>query len=494
MITEPFLNACFSLVLNKKANVKKNKSLYRDILSILDFQEKKEKLDIPITIKNKFDCLKKICNMKLEDKSDKSILDSIIYERGKFNVLSDFLCHKAEEDLKEVDVVDFVKQIRLRKKLNSLFSNYDQLSKFLDSIKDGSFDSIDDLVLDYETVIRDLYTNMMEENRGTAIEASASLDMVKDDYTSVVEMIKKKYERQNTTPTGYSILDNNVLRGGFEPSRLYVIGGASGSGKSTLLNNMIMNAATMPKSNPRKPNEDGISDVYLSVTLENTIEESLLRNYQCLFQKSLSQTISDISNGLDIKKALVDKLRENGSTVIIKYFPPFSISSLDLMAELDDVITEYGQEAIRGLYVDYLDLLRTDVKYDHYRLELGHITMSLKTVAVSYNIPVIAPTQLGRSAYRVQDSSQLNLDQVSEAIKKVEHADFVALLSKDSTNDMRVYSKIGKNRSGRSDVNIDFSVNFDHFKFLSGKKSSNSSKADDTAKSKHTDFTGLVTL
>jgi len=501
LITESFLNACFSLIFNDKIRVKKNKALYRDILSILDFQEKKDKLDIPMTIKNKFDCLRKVAELKLDDRSNKSVFDSLMSE-GKFLTLADYIETKIEhETVAESDAVDYVRQIRLRKKVNSLFSNYDELSKFMEQIKDGSFDAIDDLVVDYETIVKTLYTNMMEENRGVAIEASASLDLVDDDFESVVTMIKRKYERQNTIPTGFTILDNEVFRGGLEPSRLYIFGGASGSGKSTLINNMMINAATSQlqsvdgKTEESPPIKNGINKVYISITLENTIEESLLRCYQNMFGKNATQALSDITNGVNIKQAFMSRLKDTGSTIIMKYFPAYSISALDVMAVLDDVIAEYGKDAIRGLYIDYLDLLRTDVKYDLYRLELGHITMALKTVAVTYNIPIVVPTQLGRSAYRIQDSSSLNLDQISEAIKKVEHSDFVALMSKDPTNDKLVHMKVGKNRGGKSDVSMDWEVNFEHYSFVTGKKLSNAKKADGTGTDDRvTEFGGLLSI
>lgn len=493
MITETFLNACFSLILNEKVNVKKNKALYRDVLSILDFQEKKDKLDIPVTMKNKFDCLRKVCDMKLTDKSNESVIDSITFSE-KFISLADFLILKTEEDVKENSVIDFVKQIRLRKKLNSLFSNYDELSKFVESIKDGSFDAIDDLVLDYEVIIRTLYTNMMEENRGIAIEASSSLDLVKDDFGPVVDLIKKKYERQNAIPTGFPIFDGVAFRGGLEPSRLYVFGGASGSGKSTLINNIMINAATNTIYSIDGPIVESKNKVYVYITLENTIEESLLRCYQYLFNQNTVQTLTNITKGVDIKNQFVGKLGACGSTIIMKYFPAYSISCLDIMAVLDDIIGEYGPGSIKALYVDYLDLLRTDVKYDLYRIELGQITMSLKTVAVSYNIPTIVPTQLGRSAYRIQDSSHLFLDQISEAIKKVEHADFVALMSKDPTKDGLVHMKIGKNRGGKSDISIDWKVDFEYYKFISGERITNSGKADETKTDKLHGFSGLAAM
>ena len=68
MITESFLNSCYSVVINKTIKIKKNKALYRDILSVMGFHESKEQLEIPMGVKSKFDCLKKLCEMKLDDK------------------------------------------------------------------------------------------------------------------------------------------------------------------------------------------------------------------------------------------------------------------------------------------------------------------------------------------------------------------------------------------------------------------------------------------
>jgi len=44
MITESFLNACFSLALNKNTKIKKTKSLFRDMLNVIKFTEQKETL------------------------------------------------------------------------------------------------------------------------------------------------------------------------------------------------------------------------------------------------------------------------------------------------------------------------------------------------------------------------------------------------------------------------------------------------------------------
>jgi len=483
LITETFLNSCYSVVINKTIKIKKNKALYRDILSVMGFHESKEQLEIPMSVKTKFDCLKKICQMKLDDKTTQNAIDSLMYSK-KFISLQDFLDFKRNEEIKDIHAIDIVKQIRLKKTYNSLFANYDHLSTFVNQFRDGSFDSLDDLALDYESVIQSMYVNMMNEKRGVSIEASASLDLAADDYQHVLELILKKYERKNTIPTGFPVLDNDVLNGGAEPSRIYIIGGSTGSGKSTLLNNLIVNAATQnvnlfdEKDPEVTPKKDGVENVFIYITLENTIEESLMRTYQPMFNKNKNDLLRDISDGVDIKKKINEKLKACNSTIIMKYYPAMSISTLDIMGVLDDAIAEYGPGTIKGLYVDYLDLLKCDTKYDMYRLELGHIVLSLKTLAVEYNIPVFAPTQLGRSAYRVQNSNELNLDQISESVKKIEHADFVILMTRDQVDDSKVYGKVGKNRSGVSNVNLEFNVNFSNFKFNSVRKVNNNAAPD----------------
>jgi len=494
LITESFLNSCFSILLNKKSMIKRSKALYRDILDILDFYSEKETIDVPITVKNKLDCLKKISSMALEDKTIENIIDSILFSE-KFKQHVDFLDLKMNENINEQIFQDIIKQIRLRKKINALFNNYDELSRVLDSIRDGSFDSIDDMVEDYEVTIKKLYTNVMESNRSITLEAAASLDLVKDDYTHVIDMIKSKYQSKNTTSTGFAYLDQEVMSGGYEPSRLYVFGGGSGAGKSTFLNNTIYKSATKsPTLEDQIPKPGEITKVYIYITMENTIEESLMRTYQPMFDRTIPQMIDDIMKGVDIKQLINNELAKKGSTIIMKYFPAMSISTLDIMAVVDDVINEYGEERIAGLYIDYLDLLRTDIKYDMYRLELGHITLSLKTLAVQYNIPVITASQLGRGVYKIPDAQSLNLDQMSESIKKVEHADLVALLAKSQTDQDIVFCKIGKNRSGKANISVNFTVDFSKFKFKEVSPLANKRKPDASTDQLIECFTGFTGL
>jgi len=161
MITDLFLNSCFSIVLNKTTKIKKNKSLYRDIIEILNFFKEKQKNEIPINIQNKLECLNEICKLKLNEKTDDNVIDSILYGQ-KYKTLADFIAVKRNEEVSDTILSDHICQIRMRKKLNGIVSNYDEIEKFLDIIKSGNYDSIDEIIFNYEKIIKEANFNLME--------------------------------------------------------------------------------------------------------------------------------------------------------------------------------------------------------------------------------------------------------------------------------------------------------------------------------------------
>jgi hypothetical protein len=69
---------------------------------------------------------------------------------------------------------------------------------------------------------------------------------------------------------------------------------------------------------------------------------------------------------------------------------------------------------------------------------------------------------------------------MSESIKKVENADFIGLLAADKFNKELVHGRIGKNRSGKSNVSLDFNVSFKRFKFINVTYSSNPDEGEES--------------
>jgi hypothetical protein len=192
-----------------------------------------------------------------------------------------------------------------------------------------------------------------------------------------------------------------------------------------------------------------------------------------------------------LKNAITSKIKDSNTTVVLKYFPKFTISPTDVTMVIDEVASIYGSRNIKAVFLDYLDLLKLDYGkskvYDAYRLELSHITSNLKDIAVMYRLPVITATQLGREVYsRILDPKNLNLGMISESIKKVEHADFISLMVKDVNDPTLVHMKIGKNRDGVSDLYLKCNVNFEMFKFCNIREDKNEINTNAVAEIKST--------
>lgn len=500
MITESFLNGCYTLVLNKNCKIKRTPGFYKDVTDVLGFYEDKEKGDIPLALKSKVDLLNKIVELGLTGKSTGSIIDSIFGLSRKFSDYQSFVESIVDDSIDSEYFKDIIHQVRMRKKIKALFENYDQLENVLNTIRDGSFDSTDDLVDTYETTIKLLYQNLMDNQRQITMESSSSLDLNDDDYAHAVDQIRKKYIDGARTSTGFRSLDS-YFNGGFSPSREYIFAGTSGSGKSTLMTNMVSRSAMAMNGPPRVNakdlnNKTDIKHVYVYITMENTADESLMRIYQDVMNLTEEELLNKIKSGEvtsdTMKERINEKTRPHSTSIIIKYFPAMTISPVDVMGVLDEVESKYGKGTIAGVFIDYLDLLTTDSPYDLYRLELAKLVLSLKSLAIQYNIPVITATQLNRTAYRVENARDLGADQLGESIKKVEHSDMVMVLHKIIRNGKEyVIGKIAKFRSGRSGYAIEAVVEFEKYRFSEFHLVKNEDKKDNVRENGPKDSTNI---
>lgn len=467
-MTDQFLDSCFLLVLNEKHDVKLTKTLYRDVNNILNFYILKENGDIPILFKNKIECLQKICELKTNNLDSKTIVDSIT-SSDKYTSLSEYLNEKINIEIDSTFINETNEYIKLRKKFCDLFNNYDKLSDIIESAKIGTFTSMHDVMRDYESTIKDLYNKLMEYNRSVNNEPSVCMDLSLDNYDALLESINTKFVDGNTLGTGYPEFDKNAFNaGGFESSRVYIFGGESGGGKSTIMLNCMKNA--FMKNTFRGKSSVDKKSVIVYITLENLIDETFVRLYQSTFGMGFKDFVNETKykTPSEIKEKISSALfTESNSTLVCRYFPKYSITVNDINTVLDDVISMYGNDCIVGVFVDYLDLLKSSEKEDAYRLELSKITSALKDTAVAYDVPVITATQLSRDVYNITDVAQLTLASMSESIKKVEHADFIALMVSDKTRPNSVYMKIAKNRCGKNKLTFQCDVEFDKFLFNS---------------------------
>ena len=113
MITESLLNSYYFLVFNKNSNIKRNKHLYESMLDILNFYKKTQGVEIPLESQDKFNCLVKICKMKMQGKSDENVIDSLSVS-GKYKDLLSFIQNKSVEESDQDKTIDNLNQLALK--------------------------------------------------------------------------------------------------------------------------------------------------------------------------------------------------------------------------------------------------------------------------------------------------------------------------------------------------------------------------------------------
>jgi replicative DNA helicase len=442
-------------------------SLARDVEVILKFYEQDDE-DIPIQFKLKYSLAKTLTKLKLAGRNREAIFDSI-KTSTKFESINAFISILENRELNPDEILKIVNHVKLKKRFVASIGNFNELREFVDNFDQNTFDSMDDAMTAYENLVTKSYSSYSAEKRSQDVSSIKSLNLCSDDFSPILNQIGDNYSGKFCVPSGFPSFDQNILNGGFEPGRLYIFGGASNSGKSTWMINLLRGAINFKRP---ETESTGKKDLYVFITLEDFIDESLLRLYCSETQRHVGKVVENYeSERENISKTLKAVHNKNNTMLDMTYFVPTSVSTTDLMLHLEEIKEQYADEAIlRGVYIDYLDLMKAGQKFDLHRLELGQIAIDLKVLASSMGVPVITLTQLNRAAYDMKENPSLAM--MGESIKKVEHADFVALLKAiHDTNDegetkdtgtMEVF--VGKHRSGPKNKKVAFRQNFPKFR------------------------------
>ena len=174
--------------------------------------------------------------------------------------------------------------------------------------------------------------------------------------------------------TGLSDLDN--LIGGWNPGDLIVLAGRPGMGKSILAKD-FSEAAGVP-----------VLFFSLEMPKDQLIKRQLASHANINYTSIRRSRIAKDDWPRVIKAA--DKLYK----MQIAYNDKANMSIDELVATCE---ARKRKEEIGMVVIDYLQLIRTDGKIEHREREVASISMKLKGLARSLNIPVICLAQLNRS-------------------------------------------------------------------------------------------------
>ena len=240
---------------------------------------------------------------------------------------------------------------------------------------------------------------------------------------------------------------NELIGGGFESGRVYMLLGVAGIGKSMTLLNFINQ---IKKYNTHIVGKDPTkTPCIVLLTMENTVVETITRLFDMVIDDSQGMTNYSLNE-------VLYKLRNEGGLritesspldIVIRYKPNRSIST-DYLYTLYDDLMDMGKEPVCFIQ-DHIKRIRSIDYNSDLRLELGEIVNEFKVFAAEKGIPLITVSHLNREATRIleeaarkgnQDSGKLlGKSNTGESLLMIDNLDVGLTIAKDWDRDGQMY-------------------------------------------------------
>jgi hypothetical protein len=291
---------------------------------------------------------------------------------------------------------------------STLMNSFDEIEKTqeiicwddLTNISNLSYDS--DLGLDYFNVI--------------------------DDH--IIELGKPDYR----TSTGWITLDRYTNNGFYTEGRcLATFVAETGMGKSLMLSNIAANWLKMNKF-----------VVIVSLEMSETVYATRIdAHLSRISMGAISESLNQLGVKLhEFKRSHFD------AKLVIKEYPPDSISCSEIRTFIDSLVVSVGRKP-DIILVDYINLLkpRTGSKNDNSYARIGTVSQDLRALSYLYKAPVVSATQCNREGYGTTDPA---INNISDSMGIGFVSDFVGqLYQNDGDREAGVLNmKITKNRFG----------------------------------------------
>lgn len=198
-------------------------------------------------------------------------------------------------------------------------------------------------------------------------------------------------------PSGIKALDDKIL--GFGKGELCIIGGRPGLGKSSLARDILL-------YNSRPEATCGMGFL---CTMEMPAYE--ICNYMAATLAKVS--FRDIQQG-NTTKEMVEKFNIKCDELTQYQIYIQDDSSITPETIRKDLLTIYEDYPVSCLIVDYLQLMSLHKPVESREREIAEIGRDLKAIAMEFNIPVIALSQLSRKA-EYRESSRPRITDLRES-------------------------------------------------------------------------------
>lgn len=245
------------------------------------------------------------------------------------------------------------------------------------------------------------------------MDEALSAGMRKDVGHDYMEDAMERMEEapRETVPTGWPVLDEEVLDGGLAPGEIGVFMGATGAGKSWVLASLGANAMRGGKR-------------VVHYTLELSENQTGLR-YDSIFTDYSPTEVQDHS------EEVLQELSHISGNVSIQYWPTKGATTQTIQSHLDRMKTVRWKPDV--ILIDYADLLRplggqsSDSSYH----QMGNIYEDLRRLSGEVGIPIWTVSQTQRQAVR---EKVVKGDRIADSWKKAMTSDFICSLSRTDTD------------------------------------------------------------
>jgi len=236
-------------------------------------------------------------------------------------------------------------------------------------------------------------------------------------------------------PSHYLDLDKAIQ--GFSPGHLTIIGARPGAGKTSMMLNLALQQMLINKSSA------------MIFSLEMGALE-LAEKLLCLHADLSGQ---EIDRG-KIDKNAIHRLYGKQQEIISHYLVIEDQPAITFTQLKSRVKRQMEIKPVDIVFVDYIQLLKGESKYDNMVYDLGETSQNLKSLSKEFNIPVICLAQLNRNVeQRTGPEKSPKLSDLRQSGQLEQDADEVLLLHRPEMYDpyqepgiMRVV--IAKNRFG----------------------------------------------
>ena len=326
-------------------------------------------------------------------------------------------------------------------------------------LRSGDYgDSIHDFCDSYRTTITNLYTAF---KKAETISKESENDFSSNDSSleiAVGRSLKQLNSPSNKLKTSIR-MKNEMLNGGYESGRFYLILGLQGGGKSVELAQIAMD---FKHYNKDLVLEGGKKPVILFITQENSIRETIERFWSFYMGNSDDFKSHSLEEAM---KILNEKGFSKGTEMLVKYRSSKSISTTDVDAMIEE-IEEDGDRKVIAVIHDYLKRIRSS-QYsknigNNYE-EMGAVADEWTVIAKQHDIVVVSAMQFNRNALqKIEEAMKkdkadplktLGTSDIGESVKILDNSDVIYSIHRKPNplnGEMMISYKLMKYRGKRS--------------------------------------------